>query len=82
MTALLWLTNISFRVKKYRKWISFSSPKMMSFAVVSNGSRIASPKLDSRPGPSCPARMIPSPAPVMLSHPRSAISALNSTAAR
>ncbi len=61
--------------------MSFSSPAMTGFAVVSKGSRMATPKLASRPGPTWPAFMMPSPAPVMDIHPASAISRLNSTQA-
>ena len=50
-------------------------------AVVSNGRRIATPKLASRPGPSWPTFMMPSPAPVIDIQPFSAMSLLKSTAA-
>ena len=65
---------MSLRVKKYRKLSSFSSPAITSFALVSKGRRMERPKLDSRVGPSWPAFMMPSPAPVMAIQLSAAIS--------
>ena len=67
--------NVTLRVKKYLKLMSFASPSMNRFGSDSIGSRIAAPKLRSAPAPSCPAAMIPGPAPVMTIQLRAAIAA-------
>ena len=72
MNARLSFTSISLRVKKYFMLTYFSSPAMIGLAPCSNGSRIDTPMLFSRPAPSMPACMIPGPAPVMTIHPFSA----------
>ena len=59
------LSELDIIHQKYLNEISLSSPAMMSLALVSNGSRMDKPKLDSRLGPSWPAFIMPSPAPVM-----------------
>ena len=73
--ARLSFTSISLRVKKYFIETYFSSPAMTGLAPCSNGSRIATPMLRSRPAPSIAACMIPGPAPVTTIHPRSASAA-------
>jgi hypothetical protein len=80
MMASVSFTNISLRVKKYRMVISLSFPAMTGLADCSNGSRMLRPMLVSRPAPTCPASMIPAPAPVTSIHPASAILRPNSTA--
>ena len=45
------LMNISLRVKKYRMVMSFGSPWTTGLADCSNGRRMLSPKLLSRPAP-------------------------------
>ncbi len=72
MNARLSFTSISLRVKKYFMLTYFSSPAMIGLAPCSNGSRIDTPMLFSRPAPSIPACMMPGPAPVMTIHPFSA----------
>jgi len=52
--------------EKYLNSTSLSSPRMNSFAMFSNGSRMFTPKLCSRPAPSWHARITPGPAPVMI----------------
>ena len=59
--------------------MSFSSSRMTGLVLCSKGRRIATPKLAARPGPTCPACMMPPPAPVMAIHPAWAIRRLNST---
>jgi hypothetical protein len=74
--------NISFRGEEVAEWISLSSPAMTSLAVVSKGQ--ADGHAETRgapPGPTCPACMIPPPAPVITIQPFSAMRRLNSTAA-
>ena len=63
---------MSLRVKKYFMLTYFSSPAMTGLAPCSNGRRIATPMLCSRPAPSIAACMIPGPAPVTMIQPRSA----------
>ena len=70
--ARLSFTSISLRVKKYFMLTYFSSPAITGLAPCSNGSRIETPMLRSRPAPSIAACMIPGPAPVTTIHPRSA----------
>ena len=65
--------KINLRVKKYLKVTSFLSSRMMGLALCSQGRRMLTPKLFSGPAPSCPACMIPPPAPVMTMKPASAI---------
>ena len=72
-------TNISLRVKKYRIVISLSLPVITGLADCSNGSRMFSPMLASRPAPTCPAS-VPPPAPVTIIHPSAAIRRPNSIA--
>ena len=67
--ARLSFTSISLRVKKYFMLTYFSSPAMIGLAPCSNGRRIDTPMLFSRPAPSIPACMMPGPAPVMTIHP-------------
>jgi hypothetical protein len=71
--------NVTLRVKKYRKTISFGSLSRNSLVVVSNGSLIPAPKLFSGPAPSTPASMIPGPAPVITIQSRSASARATST---
>ena len=61
MNARLSFTSISLRVKKYFMLTYFSSPAMIGLAPCSNGSRIDTPMLFSRPAPSIPACMMPGP---------------------
>ena len=74
------LTSISLRVKKYFMLTYFSSPAMTGLAPCSNGSRIDTPMLRSRPAPSIAACMMPGPAPVTTIQPRSARSRAMSVA--
>ena len=57
--------NSSLRVKKYLKFTSLGSSAMIVLVRCSKGRRMATPKLAAAPAPSWPARMMPSPAPVM-----------------
>ena len=72
--------KVSLRVKKYLKVMSFLSFEMTGLADCSQGSRMFAPKLFSSPAPSCPACMMPGPAPVMTIQPWAAIFCANSTA--
>ena len=69
--------NVIFRVKKYLKLMSFVLPWMNRFGSDSKGRRIDAPKLCSAPAPSCPAAMMPEPAPVITIHFCSAIAFAN-----
>ena len=73
-------TNSSLRVKKYFRCISLASPSMIGLACCSNGSRMLTPMLFSRPAPTWPASMMPLAAPVMTMKPASAMRRPNSTA--
>ena len=81
-SASAWLsfTKISLRVKKYLQAMSLGSSWMKVLGACSNGSSMLTPKLRSRPAPSCAARMIPSPAPVITMYPCSTIARANATA--
>ncbi len=72
--------NISLRVKKYLKLMSFGSSAMTGLASASNGRTMLTPKLRSAPAPSWPASMIPGPAPVMIIQSRAASASARSRA--
>ena len=72
--------NMILRVKKYLKSINLGSPAMNPLAPCSIGRRIPTPKLRAAPAPSCPAAMMPGPAPVITIHPREAIDSAKSRA--
>ena len=61
---------------------SLGSFEMNSFGSCSNGSRMFTPKLRSRPAPSWHACMMPCPAPVMTMKPAAVIRRANSCAVR
>ena len=71
----------SLRVKKYLNVMSFGSDAIQGFASCSNGRRMLSPKLCSRPAPCCAAPMIPPPAPVTTIQPSATMRRPNSRAA-
>ena len=64
--------SMSLRVKKYFIVTSRGSA-MYGLASCSNGSRMFTPMVCSRPAPSDAACMMPAPAPVTTIHPRAAI---------
>ncbi len=70
-------TNVTLRVKKYRKLTSFGSSAMNWLVAASNGRRMLTPKARSGPAPSIPASMIPGPAPVITIQSRAAIARAN-----